>query len=295
VTAPLRARCPAKVNRTLRVLGRRADGYHELCTVFQTVDLWDTLAVEAGEGLTLRCDDPTVPAEGTNLVLRAAEALRDEVGKPGLGAALFLRKGIPVGGGMGGGSSDAAGALLLLSRFWGLSLPGIRLRAIAAELGSDVPFFLQGGTALGRGRGEAIRPLPSPGPEPILLGLPPFGTSTAGVYTALTPLLAGVSLRRLSAGNWRKDKEFSASRNDLEAVVLRDWPELSAFRDALAREGALQASVAGSGSTVFGVFADEARRCAAAAALRPMFVTWKLLETRSIRVAAHVERGGTSA
>ena len=137
-------------------------------------------------------------------------------------------------------------------------------------------------------------PLPFLGHRPILLGIPPFGTSTSEVYAALTARGAGVSLRRLSAGNWRKDKEFSAPCNDLEAVVLRRWPELSAFREALAREGAVQASLAGSGSTVFGVFADEARRDAAAAALRLMFVSWKLVETRAIRDAAHVERGGTS-
>lgn len=290
----LRARCPAKVNLALRVLGRRPDGYHELRTVFQAVDVWDTLEVVEGEGLTLACDDPQVPLDGGNLVLRAAAALRAEVGKPDLSAALRLHKGIPVGGGMGGGSSDAAGALLLLSSFWKLSLRGARLQALAAGLGSDVPFFLHGGTALGRGRGEDVRPLPFAGAHPILLGFPPFGTSTAEVYAALTAPGPGVSLPRLSAGNWRIDNEFSASRNDLEAVVLARWPELSVFRDALAGEGALQSSVAGSGSTVFGVFGEQARMRAASAALRPRFATWTLLETRAIRVAAHVEKGGAS-
>ena len=288
------ARCPAKVNLTLRVLGRRPDGYHELRTVFQAVDLWDTLEGTLAPGLHLRCDPPGAPEDGTNLVLRAAAVLREAAGRPDLGASLVLRKGIPVGGGMGGGSADAAGALLLLSRLWALSLPGRRIRALAATLGSDVPFFLQGGTALGRGRGEDLVPLPFAGPRPILLGIPPFGTSTAEVYAALTAGGADVSLRRLSAGNWRKDKEFSAPRNDLEATVLARWPELRRFRDALAGEGAVQASVAGSGSTVFGVFADAARRDAAAAALRSMFVTWKLVETRAVRSAAHVETGGTS-
>ena len=288
------ARCPAKVNLSLRVLGRRPDGYHELRTVFQAVDLWDTLEGERAEGLHLRCEPASVPADRTNLVLRAAFALREAAGQPSLGASLVLRKSIPVGGGMGGGSTDAAGALLLLSRLWGLALPGRRVRALAATLGADVPFFLQGGPALGRGRGDDLEPLPFAGPRSILLGIPPFGSSTAEVYAALTAGGGGVSLRRLSAGNWRKDKEFSASRNDLEATVLARWPELQRFRDALAREGAMQASVAGSGSTVFGVFADEARRRAAAAALGPMFSTWKLLETRAIRSAAHVETGGTS-
>lgn len=288
------ARCPAKVNLSLRVLGRRSDGYHELRTVFQAVDLWDTLEAEPAEGLHLRCDPGDVPSDHTNLVLRAAAALREAAARPDLGASLVLRKRIPVGGGMGGGSADAAGALLLLSRLWDLTLPGRRLRELAEGLGSDVPFFLQGGTALARGRGEDLVPLPFAGARPILLGFPPFGTSTAEVYAALTARNTGVSLRRLSGGNWRKDKEFSASRNDLEAIVLARWPELDAFRAALSREGALQASVAGSGSTVFGVFADGARRGAAAEALRPMFVAWKLIETRAIRDAAHVETGGTS-
>lgn len=294
--APLRAHCPGKVNLVLRVLGRRPDGYHELRTVFQAVDLWDCLEVSPGEGITLRCDDPGVPADASNLVVRAAERLRAAVGRPELGAALRLRKGIPAGGGMGGGSSDAAGALLLLTRFWDLTVRGGDLLRLAAGLGSDVPFFLTGGTALGTGRGERIRPLPFAGPRPLLLGFPPFSTSTAEVYAAhaaaLTGCTPGVSLPRLSAGNWRKDNEFSVSGNDLEATVLPRWPELAAFRDALLLEGALQASVAGSGSTVFGVFEDETRRCAAADALGPMFVTWKLLRTRAIRVAAHVERGG---
>ena len=288
------ARCPAKVNLTLRVVGRRPDGYHELRTVFQVVDLWDTLEAEAASDLHLRCDAPGVATDGTNLVLRAALALREAAGRPDLGASLVLRKRIPVGGGMGGGSSDAAGALLLLSRLWDLGLPGRRMRALAADLGSDVPFFLQGGTALGRGRGEDLVPLPFAGPRPILLGIPPFGTSTAEVFAALTAGGADVSLRRLSAGNWRKDKEFSAPRNDLEATVRTRWPELGEFRDALAREGAMQASVAGSGSTVFGVFAGEAQRRRAAEALGRVFETWKLLETRAIRSAAHVETGGTS-
>ncbi|HEX5044247.1 MAG TPA: 4-(cytidine 5'-diphospho)-2-C-methyl-D-erythritol kinase [Candidatus Polarisedimenticolaceae bacterium] len=288
------ARCPAKVNLTLRVLGRRPDGYHELRTVFQAVDLWDTLEAEPARGLHLRCDFPGLAEDGSNLVLRAASALREAAGRPDLGASLVLRKRIPVGGGMGGGSSDAAGALLLLSRLWSLNVPGRRLRALAAGLGSDVPFFLQGGTALGRGRGEDLVPLPCAGPRPILLGIPPFGTSTGEVYAALTAGGAGVSLRRLSAGNWRQDNEFSAPRNDLEATVVARWPEIGSFRDALARQGAVQASVAGSGSTVFGVFAEEAQRRGAAEALGRMFTTWKLLETRAIRGAAHVETGGTS-
>lgn len=298
MTAPLRAHCPAKVNLVLRVLGRRPDGYHELRTVFQAIDLWDCLEVGPGEGITLRCDDPGVPADASNLVVRAGGALRAAAGRTDLGAALHLRKGIPVGGGMGGGSSDAAGALLLLARFWGLPVRGGDLLRLAAGLGSDVPFFLTGGTALGTGRGDRIHPLPFAGTRPLLLGVPPFPTSTAAVYAAhaaaLTRGTPGVSLPRLSAGNWRKDNEFSASANDLEATVLERWPELKAFRDALLREGALQASVAGSGSTVFGVFEDDRRRCAAADALGPMFVTWRLLRTRAIRVAAHVERGASA-
>jgi 4-diphosphocytidyl-2-C-methyl-D-erythritol kinase len=297
MTGPLRARCPAKVNLVLRVLGRRADGFHELRTVFQAIDLWDTLDVEPGPGIELRCDTPGIPSDRTNLVVRAAEALRDAAGRPDLGACLTLRKGIPAGGGLGGGSSDAAGALLLLARFWNLRVRGSELARIAARLGSDVPFFLTGGTALGTGRGERIRSLPFAGSRPLVLGIPPFPTSTGEVYAAHAALTGGgpgVSLPRLSGGNWRRDKEFSLSTNDLEASVLPRWPELSSFRGALLREGALQASVAGSGSTVFGVFEDEARSCAAADALGPMFVTWRLVRTRAIRVAAHVERGASA-
>ena len=172
---PRSVRCPAKVNLVLRVLGRRADGYHELDTLFQAVDLWDSLSIRGSERLTLHTDDPKLPVDESNLVLRAALLLRERFGRANLGGRLELGKTIPVRGGLGGGSSDAAAALLLCNRFWGLGVPAETLAELAAELGADVPFFLTGGTARGRGRGDEIEPLTFPGAAPIVLGCPPFG------------------------------------------------------------------------------------------------------------------------
>jgi 4-diphosphocytidyl-2-C-methyl-D-erythritol kinase len=251
----MRVGCPAKVNLHLEVLGRRSDGFHELRTLFQTIDLWDFLDAEPDTDLSMTCDDPALPCDGSNLVLRAARRLRERLG-PGPGARLRLRKGIPAGGGLGGGSSDAAGALLLLDRLWEGGLPREALAELAAGVGSDCPFFLWGGTAIGTGRGERIEPLP-PGPtRDLVLGFPPYGIPTAEVYrrfAALTPPAGGVTVPALLT-KCSPVRDFGAARNDLERAVLEGWPELGAFRARLLVEGARLALVSGSGSTVFGLF-----------------------------------------
>ncbi len=291
--ASLLARCPAKVNLSLRVLGRRADGYHELETVFQAIDLWDEIEATLAPTLSFTCDDPALPTDDSNLVVRAALRLRETLAaEHQVGAVLHLRKRIPSGGGLGGGSSDAAGALLLLSRLWEIPAERCTLSDLAAELGADVPFFLEGGTSRGTGRGDRIEPLPTLGPLPILLGCPPYGIETAEVYAALrtrlTPPAKGVSLRAFSAHQWPGENEFRFAVNDLEPVVFGMRPELAAFRDALRREGARLASLSGSGSTVFGVFADAARLQESVPALRTRFAGWRLIPTRAIPGAAHV-------
>ncbi|NIS29848.1 MAG: 4-(cytidine 5'-diphospho)-2-C-methyl-D-erythritol kinase, partial [Actinobacteria bacterium] len=176
------AECPGKINLLLRVVDRRPDGFHELDTVFQTIDLRDRLEIGPGEGLRLICDDPGIPCDESNLVLRAVRLLERDVARRPLQASLVLRKSLPAQAGLGGGSSDAAGALLLGCRFWGLEPSPEELERLAAELGADVPFFLVGGTARGTGRGdriEALEPLPE---TPLILGFPPFGVSTAEVF-----------------------------------------------------------------------------------------------------------------
>lgn len=243
----------AKVNRSLVVLGRRPDGFHELDTLFETIDLSDRLEFEPADGLELVCSDPSIPSGEENLVVRAALGLAREAGVPPR-ARITLEKRIPSGGGLGGGSSDAASTLLGLTALWGLDLPIGRLAPLAAELGSDVPFFLFGGRARGTGRGERIEPLPDAPPEPLLLVFPPFGLPTPDVFKALgAPGLT-------AAGG---DDIFASpvpggfpDRNDLEPAAERLRPELGPLRRALLRSGARTARLSGSGSTLFGVFRD---------------------------------------
>jgi 4-diphosphocytidyl-2-C-methyl-D-erythritol kinase len=279
------ARCPAKVNLSLRVLGRRADGYHELDTVFQAIDLWDEIEARPGADLALDCCGASLPADGTNLVLRAAIRLRERAGGTA-GASLRLRKSIPIEAGLAGGSSDAAGALVVCSRLWGLELRARDLEELARELGADVPFFLRGGTARGTGRGDRIEPLPDAGALAILLGCPPFGISTAAVFgrlaAQLTPVDDDVTVGLPLTHKWPGQKDFGTPVNDLEAVVFDGWPALKTFRDALIGAGARVAMLSGSGSTVYGIFSGEGEPVAAARVLGRSFPGWRLIPTRAV-------------
>ena len=177
----------AKLNLTLEVLGRREDGYHQVRTVLQTIDLADRLEISPAPSLRVECDDRSLSGEN-NLVWHAAAALAKFGNKPPQ-AQIFIHKRIPVGMGLGGGSSDAAAALLALNECWGLNLPLHELAQVAAELGSDVAFFLWGGTALGEGRGERIEPLPPLPSLPVTLICPQstLPNKTAKMYSLLTP------------------------------------------------------------------------------------------------------------
>lgn len=289
---PLSAACPAKINLGLRVLGRRADGYHEIVTIFQAIDLEDRLEAAASPALALTCDDPRVPTGRSNLVLRAADALRRlRPEAAGRGARFHLRKAIPAGGGLGGGSSDAAGAILLLDRLWDLRLSAEDRGRVASSLGSDVVFFLSGGTALGTGRGELVTTLPAIAPRPVVLGLPPFGLETPAVYAALsaplTPAGAGVTLPRLFV-KLAEGNDFARATNDLEAPAFALAPELAAFRDALSRSGAEPALLSGSGSSVFGLFRDRGVAAEAARAIAPRFAGWTVVATTTVGVGARI-------
>jgi 4-diphosphocytidyl-2-C-methyl-D-erythritol kinase len=289
------ARCPAKVNLALRVLGRRRDGYHEIRTVFQAIDLCDTMEARPARDLCLTCDEPDLPCDASNLVLRAACLLREHCGV-GEGAEIRLRKRIPIGGGLGGGSSDAAGTLLALSALWRLGLGIEALTPLAARLGADVPFFLHGGTAEGTGRGDRIRPIEFAGPRLLLLGLPPFGVSTSEAYSwtdaHLTLPAKDVSVRRSTAGKLPPENDFRWGVNDLEGGVFERWPGLLAFRDDLLRGGARLALLSGSGSTVFGVFDDSGPLRQAAESLAARYPGWRLLPARAVPDAAHLVATG---
>jgi 4-diphosphocytidyl-2-C-methyl-D-erythritol kinase len=282
----LRARCPAKINLMLRVLRRLDDGYHELDTVFQAVGLWDELELRPAESLRLVCDDPAVPADESNLVLRAARALARSAGIERPGGEFRLRKRIPAQAGLGGGSSDAAGALLLAARAWRLGPAGSELADLAADLGADVPYFLVGGTARGRRRGDRISRLAPLEPTPILLGLPPFGIATQVVFREVAERLTlpgnDVTVPRLFGHKWRWEKDFRLAVNDLEHVAFVRWPELERFRDALVETGSIRALLSGSGSTVFGVFETKSLCDAAAKRLAVEFEGWTLTPTQTV-------------
>jgi 4-diphosphocytidyl-2-C-methyl-D-erythritol kinase len=239
----------AKINWSLRVTGKRADGYHDLETVFQLISLHDTLTFTESDHLAVTCDDRTIPTDERNLVVKAARALGvDRV-------AIHIDKRIPSGGGLGGGSSNAAATLMTLSKIFSLRQP---LEPIALRLGSDVPFFLVGGTAYATGRGEVITPLPDAPKVPLLLILPRQRVSTAEAFRALThfspPL--GVDAYR----------DMSHFTNDFEEPVFAHFPQLRGWKEKLYSRGATWAAMSGSGSTIAGAFQDVSSRDAARAA-----------------------------
>jgi 4-diphosphocytidyl-2-C-methyl-D-erythritol kinase len=288
-SSALKVRCPAKINWVLRILGRREDGFHEVVTVLQAVDLWDELEISQSDNLELTCDDPTIPTDSRNLVLKAAAALASFAVGSVPGARIDLRKRIPAGGGLGGGSSNAAGALAGLSAFWNLGLGRDELAAIASSLGADVPFFLYGGTAVGTGKGDQVEAIPFAGKKTLLLGFPPVQISTAEVYRRLGANLTlqgnDVNLPGLRGLKLRENKDFGFAVNDLESVVFSGWSDLKRFRDALLEQGGQHAMLSGSGSTVLGVFSDAESMKRAVRQLAGRFKEWRLFETRTIREA----------
>jgi 4-diphosphocytidyl-2-C-methyl-D-erythritol kinase len=271
----MRIRALAKINLDLRVLGKRPDGYRELRTVFQTVSLADTLDIEVKRGRTRIDIDSDIP---DNLLVRAAELVL-EVLKINAQIKFQLHKRIPMGGGLGGGSSDAAAVLLALPPLLKKVIPAETLMEIAAKLGSDVPFFLLGGAAVGVGRGTELFPLPDLPGLPALLVAPGIHVSTAAAYSALDPGLtagsASSTMNNFQASVWRIANRLPASSwenvNDFEGVVFAQHPELKSIREKLRIVGARPALMSGSGSTVFGIFASRETREKARAKLQQQF------------------------
>ena len=271
-------RAPAKINLALEVLGRRTDGFHEIASVIQAVGLYDELRIASAETLRFTCDQSTL-AGADNLVVRAARALQDATGCR-RGAELRLCKGIPVAAGLGGGSSDAATALVALNRHWRLGLSLAELSRIGAILGSDIPFFLAGPTAVVSGRGERVERLPSPRPNWVVLVRPRQPLSTAAVYGALRPdgYSDGRRARQLAADlrQGRVPHWSSALTNGLAATAARLCPAIGAIRRRLHDAGAGHVQVSGSGPTVFALCGSEtaARRIAAAVGSTQEHVVW---------------------
>jgi 4-diphosphocytidyl-2-C-methyl-D-erythritol kinase len=286
----LDVRAPAKINLTLRVLGTRPDGYHELRTVFQTVALHDTVRLTSRRGpLAMTCTEPGVPCDDRNLAWKAAAALwraSGRAGEPG-GAHIHLVKRIPMEAGLGGGSSDAAAALMGLARIWRLRVTRADLAALGRTVGADVPFFLWGGTALGLGRGDRIYPLADLPPAWVVLVLPDFGVSTVEAYRwhdrragepERTTGGSPAGLVRLP-GAWALPDDEGG--NDLQPAVAAHHPEIEAMCRALRAGRAHHAGMSGSGSAVFGLF--DSREAALRAARRCGRAGWRALVTRTVR------------
>ncbi|MFL6211657.1 MAG: 4-(cytidine 5'-diphospho)-2-C-methyl-D-erythritol kinase [Pyrinomonadaceae bacterium] len=265
----------AKINLGLRVLGRRPDGYHELRTVFQTISLHDELKFTArvDERIELVCAALDIPTDETNLVRRAAVALRERYGLSH-GARIELTKRIPAGGGLGGGSSDAAVALVGLAQLWQVNTNAEELSAIGARLGADVPFFFTGGTAFGTGRGTDIEPLPDRPKTHLIVVTPGVKISTADAYKVLSapaltkpnrPVNLPISRRAADAAR----AVSTELTNDFAPVVFRLQPEIERARDALLNAGAQAAALSGSGSSVYGIFDSERAQGRALSVLRP--------------------------
>ena len=266
--------CRAKVNLTLEVLGRRADGYHNLRSVMQSVSLADVVRVRevSGGGIEVAADSPEVPAGAGNTVYAACALFKEAAGS-GSGIAVVVEKHIPARSGLGGGSSDAAGALAALNELFGSPLSAGQLAAIAGRVGSDVPYFLAGGTALASGRGDVVEKLPDAPRMDLVIVKPDFGISTAWAYSRLDEV--GCRRSRHSAAVvsavTRGDRTgiIRNLSNDFEDVVIEAFPQIAEIRRRMLELGAEGALLCGSGAAVFGVFPgrEEAGRASEALAV----------------------------
>ncbi len=264
--ASVSLRAFAKINLSLRVTNSRHDGFHDVQTVLQAINLFDRVTCEGRRGpFQLRCDMAGVPTDCTNLVWKGAQLLWTAAGRAGepRDAVVTLQKKIPMRAGLGGGSSDAAATLLGLRKLWKLRVPDQEVHALAARIGSDVPFFLVGGTALGLGRGDEVYPLENLPRHWVVLAIPPFGITTKDAYCWFdgAPKVA----REASHGPFFG---YGAAANDLEPPVMARHPLIDQLKQRLTERRALMAAMSGSGSTVFGVFTSRESASGAARALQ---------------------------
>lgn len=243
---------PAKVNLFLDVLNKRADGYHDLGTVFQTLDMGDFLSAEknsSGE-ITLSYNvSQDYPVE-KDLVFRAATLLKEETGVS-FGASLYLEKLMPLGAGLGGGSADAAAALRLLNRIWETKLSGEELEKLGAKLGADVPFLVQGGTAFAEGIGEKLRPASVEFPKAVLVATPHCAVPTKDAYAGVVP--SGENRWNAFKSNWNGTLSFEFY-NKFEEAVFPKYPIIQDLKNKLENSGAIKTLMSGSGASVFALF-----------------------------------------
>jgi 4-diphosphocytidyl-2-C-methyl-D-erythritol kinase len=249
----------AKINLGLEVVRRRPDGYHDIRTLFQWIDLFDILDFETRPGpeIELEGNDPEIPWDETNLIFRAARSLQKRAGVS-RGARVRVEKNIPAGRGLGGGSSNAAAALWALNRLWELDLAREDLIGLGRELGADVAYFFEGGLCLGEERGDRLTPLPDLPNLPLVLAFPPFPVPTARIYASLTPASLTSAGKDSKIGRFLETRELGFLENNLEDTIFCFFPQLSEVKRLFRDQGAVLSLVTGSGSAVYGLFRDRA-------------------------------------
>lgn len=267
---PTRWFSPAKINLGLFISRQREDGYHEISTVFQEVDVGDWLRVSpADKGCQISASGIKVPGDESNLIWQAWNLMQTRYSAV-RGLRVELEKNIPPGAGLGGGSSNAAVTLMAVNDLYDLNLSPSRLEALGAELGADVPFFIRGGTQLGEGIGERLTPLSRPLPGVLVLVLPPVAVNTAWAYSQVKTVWTNPRPQPNFAGVFQDEKfAYTIFENDFERIVIPAYPEIGRIKQGLIQAGAVFASLSGSGSTVYGIFNDEASARKAELTLRP--------------------------
>ncbi len=281
----LKFKTPAKINLGLHISGKRQDGFHELETLFQMVDLFDEVEVESTPGdIRVFCDHPEIPDGPENLAYRSAKILKDHCPGDYSGVTIKIKKRIPAGGGLGGGSGNAAGVLLALNLLWNLKLSRTQLMDFASQLGSDIPFFLFGACALGRGRGERLSHLQPSKKFNVILINPRFPISTPWVYSQLNLKLTkgenNISILQKFFSQSDISNVGAHLTNDLEPVVIKRFPEIQHIKNRLSALGSRGSLLSGSGSTVFGIFDDPQMAEAAYEKLRDE--KWDLFNTQTV-------------
>ena len=280
-------RAPAKLNLDLRILRSRSDGFHELRTVIQSIELHDTLSVRLRPGpFTVRSRTREVPVDHANLVWTAAYTLWRMLGRSGTpeGVSISIRKVVPIAGGLGGGSSDAAATLRGLCSLWRVSPGRAWLHELASTIGTDVPFFLEGGTALAVGRGDRIQRVRSGEFDSlwVVLAVPQFGVSSSEAYRWFD---AEQPTRHRAVGAGQRSLRLSAFNNDLEPAVTSRHPALMGTILKLRCSGAMLAAMTGSGPVVFGLFPRRTSAFRARRALRQP--GWRTVVTRTVAQEAY--------
>lgn len=290
--AKIEIAAPAKINLTLNIKGKRADGYHELETIMQQIDLLDHITIESASPGSIRVDSNSslIPHNEGNLAYRAAALFLDKYGS-GAGVKIFIEKNIPIGAGLAGGSTDAAAVLWGLNRLLDCGLAKADLLEMAAQIGSDVPFCLLGGSALARGRGELLEPLAPSVPLLLLLVKPDFQVSTAEVYQQfdLTKVEKFPDTPAFLE-SWQHCDIIGIAghmENVLESVSVRKYPEIALIKEKMKKLGALNVLMSGSGPSVFGVFKEKGLAMEA-------METMKTSYREVFLVSSFEERGGNN-